>query len=34
MSNILLISLLAFLGGIVITMVGLALLILWSYDDE
>jgi hypothetical protein len=34
MSNILLISLLIFLCGIVFAFVAIALLIFWSYDDE
>lgn len=34
MSNILLISLLAFLGGLVVAIIGIALLIFWSYQDE
>jgi hypothetical protein len=34
MSNILLISLLTFLCGIVFAFVAIALLIFWSYDDE
>lgn len=34
MSNILVISLLAFLGGLVVAVVGIALLIFWSYQDE
>jgi hypothetical protein len=34
MSNILLISLLAFLGGLVVAVIGIALLIFWSYQDE
>ncbi len=34
MSNILLISLLAFLGGLVVAIIGIALLVFWSYQDE
>jgi|TARA_R110000868_G_scaffold39198_1_gene136649 hypothetical protein len=34
MSNILVISLLAFLGGLVVAVIGIALLIFWSYQDE
>lgn len=34
MSNILVISLLAFLGGLVVAIIGIALLIFWSYQDE
>lgn len=34
MSNILIISLLAFLGGLVVAVIGIALLIFWSYQDE
>ena len=34
MSNVLLISLLAFLGGLVVAIIGIALLIFWSYQDE
>lgn len=34
MSNILLLSILVFLCGIVFAFVAMALLIFWSYDDE
>ena len=34
MSNIPVISLLAFLGGLVVAVIGIALLIFWSYQDE
>jgi hypothetical protein len=34
MSNIILISLLAFLGGLVVAIIGIALLVFWSYQDE
>lgn len=34
MSNILVISLLAFLGGLVVAIIGIALLVFWSYQDE
>jgi hypothetical protein len=34
MSNILLISILAFLAGLVVAVVGIALLVFWSYQDE
>jgi hypothetical protein len=34
MSNILVIPLLAFLGGLVVAVIGIALLIFWSYQDE
>jgi hypothetical protein len=34
MSNVLLISLLAFLGGLVVAVIGIALLVFWSYQDE
>lgn len=34
MSNVLLISLLAFLGGLVVAIIGIALLVFWSYQDE
>jgi hypothetical protein len=34
MTNIILISLLAFLGGLVVAVIGIALLIFWSYQDE
>lgn len=34
MSNILVISLLAFLGGLVVAVIGIVLLIFWSYQDE
>lgn len=34
MSNIILISILAFLAGLVVAVVGIALLVFWSYQDE
>ena len=34
MSNILLLSILVFLCGIVFAFVAIALLVFWSYDDE
>jgi len=34
MSNIILISILAFLAGLVVAIVGIALLVFWSYQDE
>jgi hypothetical protein len=34
MTSIILFSLLAFLGGLVVAIVGIALLIFYSYDDE
>jgi hypothetical protein len=33
MTNIILLCVLAFLGGVVFVFIGLALLIFWSYDD-
>jgi hypothetical protein len=34
MSNIVLISILAFLAGLVVAIIGIALLVFWSYQDE
>jgi len=34
MTNIVLISLLAFLAGLVVAFIGIALLVFWSYQDE
>jgi len=34
MTNIVLISLLAFLAGLVVAIIGIALLVFWSYQDE
>jgi hypothetical protein len=34
MSNILLLSILVFLCGMVFAFVAIALLVFWSYDDE
>jgi len=34
MTNIILISLLAFLAGLVVAIIGIALLVFWSYQDE
>lgn len=34
MTNIILISILAFLAGLVVAVVGIALLVFWSYQDE
>jgi len=34
MSNIILISILAFLAGLVVAIIGIALLVFWSYQDE
>ena len=34
MTNILLLCFLAFLGGLVVAIIGIALLVFWSYQDE
>jgi hypothetical protein len=34
MTSIILFSLLAFFGGVVVAFIGIALLIFYSYDDE
>jgi len=34
MTSIILFSTLAFLGGVVVAFIGIALLIFYSYDDE
>ena len=34
MTNILLLCFLAFIGGLVVAFIGIALLIFWSYQDE
>jgi hypothetical protein len=34
MTNILLLCFLAFLGGIVVAVISIALMLFWSYQDE